>query len=158
MTNDIGNLGMGVLINMLSGSDQRSQEAAKQALGKKIASAKVEDDVVTLVFEGGAVLRLKDDGQSCCGERYLMTDDDPAELAGTTLVDIEVRDAPSEEDEYGECHEVQFLAIKTSLGTLTSRVLGMLRDTATAALLGMSGGGVMDAFVVAFRLPNLFRT
>lgn len=45
----------------------------------------------------------------------------------------------------------------TSLGILTSRVLGMLREVAMAALLGMSGGGVMDAFVVAFRLPNLFR-
>jgi len=28
---------------------------------------------------------------------------------------------------------------------------------ATAALLGLSGGGVMDAFVIAFRVPNLFR-
>lgn len=45
----------------------------------------------------------------------------------------------------------------TSLGTLASRVLGMVRDMATATLLGMSGGGVMDAFVVAFRIPNLFR-
>lgn len=45
----------------------------------------------------------------------------------------------------------------TSLGTLASRVLGMARDMATAALLGMSGSGVMDAFVVAFRIPNLFR-
>ncbi len=45
----------------------------------------------------------------------------------------------------------------TSLGTLVSRVLGMVRDVATAALLGLSGGGVMDAFVVAFRIPNLFR-
>jgi putative peptidoglycan lipid II flippase len=45
----------------------------------------------------------------------------------------------------------------TSLGTLASRVLGMLRDMATASLLGMSGGGAMDAFVVAFRIPNLFR-
>ena len=45
----------------------------------------------------------------------------------------------------------------TSLGTLASRVLGMVRDMATAALLGMSGGGVMDAFVIAFRIPNLFR-
>ena len=43
------------------------------------------------------------------------------------------------------------------LGTLASRVLGMVRDMATAALLGMSGGGVMDAFVIAFRVPNLFR-
>lgn len=45
----------------------------------------------------------------------------------------------------------------TSLGTLASRVLGMVRDMATAALLGLSGGGVMDAFVLAFRIPNLFR-
>ncbi len=33
----------------------------------------------------------------------------------------------------------------------------MVRDMATAALLGMSAGGVMDAFVIAFRVPNLFR-
>jgi len=45
----------------------------------------------------------------------------------------------------------------TSLGTLASRVLGMVRDMATAALFGMSHGGVMDAFVVAFRIPNTFR-
>ena len=45
----------------------------------------------------------------------------------------------------------------TSLGTLTSRVLGMFRDIATAALLGLAGGGVMDAFVIAYRIPNLFR-
>ena len=45
----------------------------------------------------------------------------------------------------------------TSLGTLISRVLGMVRDMATAALLGMSSGGVMDAFVIAFRIPDLFR-
>ncbi len=44
-----------------------------------------------------------------------------------------------------------------SLGTLASRVLGMLRDMATAAVLGMSGSGVMDAFVLAFRIPNTFR-
>ena len=112
-------LGMRVMTNMLSGSDQRSQAAVKQALGKKISAAKVEDDVVKLTFDDGSALKLKDDGQSCCEHRYLMTDDDPADLAGTTLVDIEVRDATSEEGEYGECHEVQFLAIKTSLGTLT---------------------------------------
>lgn len=45
----------------------------------------------------------------------------------------------------------------TGLGTLLSRVLGMLRDIATAALLGLSAGGVMDAFALAIRIPNLFR-
>jgi putative peptidoglycan lipid II flippase len=49
-------------------------------------------------------------------------------------------------------------ALVTSLGTLVSRVLGLVRDMATASLLGLAGGGVMDAFVVAFRIPNLFRS
>ena len=47
--------------------------------------------------------------------------------------------------------------IITSLGTLASRMLGMFRDMATASLLGLAGGGVADAFVIAFRIPNLFR-
>jgi putative peptidoglycan lipid II flippase len=55
-------------------------------------------------------------------------------------------------------HRRLFAGVRvTSLGTLASRVLGMVRDMATAALLGMSSGGVMDAFVIAFRIPNLFR-
>ncbi|MDR2643828.1 MAG: murein biosynthesis integral membrane protein MurJ [Planctomycetaceae bacterium] len=41
--------------------------------------------------------------------------------------------------------------------TMISRLLGMLRDMATAATLGMSVGGVMDSFVVAFRLPDMAR-
>ncbi len=45
----------------------------------------------------------------------------------------------------------------TSLGTLASRVLGLVRDVVTAALLGLGNGGVMDALVVALRLPNLSR-
>lgn len=45
----------------------------------------------------------------------------------------------------------------TACGTLFSRCLGMLRDAATAALFGMSATGVMDAFVFAFRLPDIAR-
>ena len=45
----------------------------------------------------------------------------------------------------------------TGLGTLASRLLGYVRDAATAALLGMGGSPVMDAFVIANRIPNLFR-
>lgn len=40
--------------------------------------------------------------------------------------------------------------------TLVSRVLGFLRDVLTAALLG--AGPIADAFFVAFRLPNHFRS
>src|ERR1700752_1529744 len=40
--------------------------------------------------------------------------------------------------------------------TLVSRVMGFVRDILTAALLG--AGPVADAFFVAKRLPNLFRS
>ena len=46
----------------------------------------------------------------------------------------------------------------TSLGTQACRVLGMFRDMATASLLGLAGTGVADAFLFAFRIPNLFRS
>ncbi len=39
--------------------------------------------------------------------------------------------------------------------TLASRVLGLVRDVVIAALVGP--GPLMDAFVAAFRLPNMFR-
>ncbi len=57
----------------------------------------------------------------------------------------------------GTRHPLITGTVVTSLGTLACRVLGMLRDMATASLLGLAGGGIMDAFVIAFRIPNLFR-
>ncbi|HKK86279.1 MAG TPA: lipid II flippase MurJ, partial [Roseovarius sp.] len=39
--------------------------------------------------------------------------------------------------------------------TLASRILGFVRDVLIANFLGP--GAVMDAFVAAFRLPNMFR-
>ena len=55
----------------------------------------------------------------------------------------------------GTRHPLITGTVITSLGTLACRVLGMLRDMATAWLLGL--GGVADAFWFAFRIPNLFR-
>ena len=39
--------------------------------------------------------------------------------------------------------------------TLLSRILGMVREILLSALIG--AGPLLDAFVVAFRLPNIFR-
>jgi len=53
---------------------------------------------------------------------------------------------------------VERLARSASLAgiaTLTSRILGLVRETVLAALFG--AGNDMDAFVVAFRFPNLLR-
>src|SRR4029077_19378811 len=54
-----------------------------------------------------------------------------------------------------------FMALLRSVATvgsytLLSRVFGFIRDILTAALLG--AGPVADAFFVAQRLPNLFRS
>src|SRR4051812_43512475 len=44
-----------------------------------------------------------------------------------------------------------------SVATMASRVLGVAREMVLAALFGASGGIEMDAFNVAFRIPNLLR-
>src|SRR3954447_18493980 len=44
-----------------------------------------------------------------------------------------------------------------SLATMASRVLGVARETVMAAIFGAGSGPEMDAFNVAFRVPNLLR-
>src|SRR5262249_9364202 len=57
----------------------------------------------------------------------------------------------------GKLHPLLTGTAITSAGTLVSRVLGLVRDMGTASLFGLAAGGVLDALVVAFRIPNLFR-
>ena len=42
------------------------------------------------------------------------------------------------------------------LGTLTSRILGFIRDILVANFFGTTG--ILEAFIVSFRLPNIFRS
>jgi len=44
-----------------------------------------------------------------------------------------------------------------SITTMASRILGVAREMVLAAFFGASGGMEMDAFNVAFRIPNLLR-
>jgi putative peptidoglycan lipid II flippase len=44
-----------------------------------------------------------------------------------------------------------------SIATLASRLLGLARDTVLASIFGASAGPQMDAYNVAFRIPNLLR-
>jgi hypothetical protein len=112
-------LGMGVMINMLCGAD-RGADLLKAAIDgkKKITGVSLEDDSLRFTFKDGSKIRLWDDGQSCCEHRYMTTDDDLKHYVGGTIRDVELADAPDREDEYGECHEVQFLRVKTTKGTL----------------------------------------
>lgn len=118
------NLGMGVLINRLFGSDRGGKfiEAAK---GKQIAGlALVTEhgdsghDGLVIRFDDGTGIELYDDGQSCCENRYMHTDDDLVAFVGATFMGAEEREAPGVPDEYG-AHEVGFLVVATTLGAFT---------------------------------------
>lgn len=110
-------LGINVLINRLGGNAD-SVAAFTAAVGKTIAVVELRDDVLRFQFSDGSKLILRDEGQSCCESRYMTTDDDLSEYVGAKLLDAEIKDAPSVENEYEE-HEVQFLEVKTDRGVFT---------------------------------------
>ena len=109
--------GIGVMISNLAGNAS-SVAAITNATNKTIALVELADDELQFTFADGSKIGLYDDGQSCCEDRYMTTDDELKDFAGSVLLDAEVSEAPSIEDEYGE-HEVQFLNIKTSIGVFT---------------------------------------
>jgi len=107
-------VGIGVMIQSLGGNTE-TVNAVKSALGKTIQTVKLEGNELIFNFTDGTGLKMFDDGQSCCEDRYMATSDDLKEYENTTLLDFELKNAPNVEDEYGE-HEVQFLDVKTSNG------------------------------------------
>ncbi len=115
---NMGQPGIGVMIGMLSGN-AKSVKAFASAVGKTIAALRLgEDDALHFEFSDGSKLKLYDDGQSCCEQRYMRTDDNLSDYIGAKLLGAEIKDAPSIPDEYGE-HEVQFLDVKTDKGVFT---------------------------------------
>lgn len=100
------------------GGNAESVAAFNKALNKKIMSIELTDDALTFTMEDGYRMRLRDEGQSCCENRYMRTDDNLLDFAGSTLLGAEVADAPSASGEYWDEHEVQFLRVSTSSGVL----------------------------------------
>jgi hypothetical protein len=118
----MSHLGLGVMINMLSG-DEESEPTVAGALGKVIRTIVLdekvtEDGALVLTFTDGSVLCLLDAGRSCCESRYLTTDDDLPSFAGATFTGLEVLSGPdNEDDDYG-VHETAFLHVRTDRGTI----------------------------------------
>ena len=65
-------------------------------------------------------------------------------------------DAPSSQEPQNWRKKMLRGTLILGIGTFFGRILGLLRDVVTAATFGMSTG-VMDAFVAAFRLPDIAR-
>lgn len=111
-------LGMGVMINMLS-DDGHSTAVFAAAVGKTIrAVALGGDDALHFVFTDDSKIVIADEGQSCCESRYMRTDDDLSTFAGAKLLGALVKEAPDVETEY-DTHEVQFLEVQTDRGVFT---------------------------------------
>lgn len=86
--------------------------------GPIIRSIDMDEDSITLYFDGNHRITLSDEGQCCCERRYMTTDDDLQSLIGQRFVCWEVKDGPSDNDSYDE-HDTQFLEIKTETGFVT---------------------------------------
>lgn len=110
--------GIGVMLGMLGGNAE-SVAAIKDSLGKQIAALAMTDKAIRITFADGSVLRLADEGQSCCEHRYMRTDDKLDDFIGATLTDASLVDAPTQrnDDEY-DVREVQFLRLTTDKGVL----------------------------------------
>lgn len=115
----MGHLGLGVMLGMLGGNAD-SVAAFTGAVGKTIAALRLgDDDALHFEFSDGSKMKLSDEGQSCCENRYMRTDDNLAEYVGAKLLGAEIKEAPNVEDEYDEEHEVQFLEVQTDRGVFT---------------------------------------
>jgi hypothetical protein len=85
--------------------------------GKKIKKAAFSDDSLYLTFTDDVKIRIYDNGQSCCENRYMLCQDDLSVLEGTILRSIET--TSEEEAESEECHDVEFLEIRTNTNVIS---------------------------------------
>ena len=111
----MGQLGVGVMINMLGGNE-KTVKTIRDSLGKTIKEVCLSGDALHFQFEDETKIKIFDDGQSCCEHRYMVTDDDLSVFSGEKFIDVELKSAPNIQDENEE-HEVQFLEIKTDKGS-----------------------------------------
>lgn len=113
----MGNLGLGVMINMLGGNED-TIKTLEESKDKTITKLSIDEDYLMFCFSDNSKMRMFDDGQSCCESRYINTDDNLNDFVGSKFIEAGIKAAPEIECEYGT-HEVQFLVIKTSIGEFT---------------------------------------
>lgn len=111
----MGQLGIGAMIHHLGGG---SEHSASEYVGKKITAAEMADEKLTLTFDDGKKIAIWDNGQSCCENRYMTTDDNIQSLVGGKLKNIEAKPGPNAEAEYDE-HEIVFVEVSTGKGFIT---------------------------------------
>lgn len=96
----------------------RSAEAFMKVVGKKIMGIELKDDMLYLSFGSQGVLKISDEGQSCCEHRYITTDDKLEDYVGGNLLNIEIKPVPIPvlDREGDDCHDIEFVEITTTKG------------------------------------------
>ena len=114
----MSNFGMGVMLGMLGGNEE-TVNTLRNSLNKTIEKVWLDEEKNKLIFNftDGSGMQIFDDGQSCCEYRYMRTDDDLSEFSGSKIVNIELKDGPTKNnDEWDDVHETQFLDVTTDKG------------------------------------------
>jgi len=86
-------------------------------VNKTISNVYVNGELV-FSFTDGTRLHVSDDGQSCCENRYMTTDDNLSYYSGAQFLGLEVVDGGRIDSDY-DCHDTQFLIVGTSKGSFT---------------------------------------
>lgn len=106
-----------------SGAFRAEKEASaktfQENMGKVITALDIDEERLLFTFADGNKMKLFDDGQDCCEQRYMHTDDNIQDFVGAILQGAEVRDGPEEISEWEEPIESAFLIISTSIGQFT---------------------------------------
>lgn len=108
--------GMGPILHVLKGG---SPKDPKDYYGKRINSISLVENKILIHFEGGVKIKIWDDAQTCCENRFITTSDDLKSLIGQKLIEIITKDAPDTTTEYGETHECIFLEIQGHHSSIT---------------------------------------
>lgn len=79
-----------------------------------------DDEAILINFDDGSRLKISDEGQSCCENRYLTCDDDLTGHEGARLLYIGpgIGSQP-ETGEGGDFHDVMFIKVQTTKGSFT---------------------------------------
>ncbi len=88
-------------------------------IGKSIVAITIDDAWLHIATGDGKNVTVGDYGQCCCESRYVRTDDEVQDFVGAEVTGAEIRDIAEGDSTDGDCHDVQFLLLKTSKGDLT---------------------------------------
>lgn len=93
----------------------------KKSIGKTIKEITFDgNSTLHFVFDDDTKIKIYDDGQCCCEERYMTTDDDLEYFVGSKFVGLEIKTGPPiVKKDCTDLHEIEFLEIQTDIGCFT---------------------------------------